>query len=623
MPRKYAPLKNYRRYSEEQIKAALNSIAQGLSLRAASKKHEIPVTVLHRRVKNGVRIKKHGGQTILSEEDERLFVSRLQICGDWGYPVGCLTLRHLVKDYLDRQGKTIPRWVNNLPGRDFVYSFLKRHRNQLSSRMCQNIKRSRAAVSPETINAYFDNLGQELKDIPPCNIVNYDETNLTDDPGKRLVITRRGCKYPERVMNSSKSSTSVMFAASGDGKILPPYVVYKAQHMYDSWSVGGPDNSRYNRTKSGWFDSFCFADWIDTIAIPYLKKLDGKKILIGDNLSSHLSMEVIKTCHDNNIHFVFLPSNSTHLTQPLDVAFFRPLKMAWRTILEDWKKGPGRNEAAIPKNRFPVLLRRLFDSLKPQNVLSGFKKCGIVPLNRESVLGMLPGSHRPEQDKSQELRVEAIDDSFKELLRALRHPESAKPKTKRVKVSVTPGKSVGVTDFQLTANQDEPQPSTSNADTGTSKKKHPRKQKKKKIARNSEDVFSSEVDSDINYSIQDSGDSDLVFSSASESEMEFNKRPSASTNISVNDYALIKVYNEKADSFRLYVVQVTEPDEDGWVGQFYKKMSQLSRFSETNESAFFSEEDIVIKLHKRQEQLIARYKDTISFHDDLKQYTIM
>lgn len=69
MPRKYVPLKNYWRYSEEQIKAALNSIAQGLSLRAASKKHEIPVTVLHRSVKNGVRIKKHGGQTILSEED--------------------------------------------------------------------------------------------------------------------------------------------------------------------------------------------------------------------------------------------------------------------------------------------------------------------------------------------------------------------------------------------------------------------------------------------------------------------------------------------------------------------------------------------------------------------------
>ena len=64
--------------------------------------------------------------------------------------------------------------------------------------------------------------------MPLSNIVNYDETNLSDDPGKRKVIIRRGTKYPERVINSSKSSTSVMFAAAADGTILPPYVVYKA-----------------------------------------------------------------------------------------------------------------------------------------------------------------------------------------------------------------------------------------------------------------------------------------------------------------------------------------------------------------------------------------------------------
>lgn len=65
-----------------------------------------------------------------------------------------------------------------------------------------------------------------------------------DDPEICLVITRKGCKYLEYVMNSSKSFTTVMFATSGDGKILTPYVVYKAQHMYDSWKVCGPDNSK-------------------------------------------------------------------------------------------------------------------------------------------------------------------------------------------------------------------------------------------------------------------------------------------------------------------------------------------------------------------------------------------
>lgn len=158
---------------------------------------------------------------------------------------------------------------NNCPGPDFVVSFLKRHKKVLSARLCQNIKRSRAAVSPDTINNYFDELEKELKDVRTSNIVNYDETNLCDDPGRKKLIFRRGCKYPEQVMSSSKSSTSVMFAASGDGKLLPPYTVYKAVHLYDSWREGGPKNSRYNRTKSGWFDSYCFLDWVESVALPY------------------------------------------------------------------------------------------------------------------------------------------------------------------------------------------------------------------------------------------------------------------------------------------------------------------------------------------------------------------
>lgn len=123
----------------------------------------------------------------------------------------------------------------------------------MSFRLCQNIKRARAAISPETINEYFDRLEVELVNIPPSHIINYDETNLSDDPGRSKIIARRGCKYPERVMNSTKSSISVMFSATGDDHILPPYVVYRALNLYESWREGGPEGSRYNRAKSGWF----------------------------------------------------------------------------------------------------------------------------------------------------------------------------------------------------------------------------------------------------------------------------------------------------------------------------------------------------------------------------------
>ncbi|KAA0197749.1 hypothetical protein HAZT_HAZT004114 [Hyalella azteca] len=63
--------------------------------------------------------------------------------------------------------------------------------------------------------------------MPTMNIINYDETNFTNDPGKSQMIFRRGMKYPERVMNFSKTSYSVMFAGTASGELLPPYVVYK------------------------------------------------------------------------------------------------------------------------------------------------------------------------------------------------------------------------------------------------------------------------------------------------------------------------------------------------------------------------------------------------------------
>lgn len=155
-----------------------------MSVRKAAAKFNIHYSVVYRHLKNK-NLKPQGGQTALNANEEAFIVSRLKICGDWGYPLDSFALRMLIKDYLDKSGKTVKRFKNNTPGKDFAYSFLKRHKKELSHRLCQNIKRSRAAVSRETITEYFEQLESELKDIPPENIVNYDETNLRDDPGKK------------------------------------------------------------------------------------------------------------------------------------------------------------------------------------------------------------------------------------------------------------------------------------------------------------------------------------------------------------------------------------------------------------------------------------------------------
>lgn len=177
---------------------------------------------------------------------------------------------------------------------------------------------------------YIENLRQTLVDVEPYGIFNYDESDLTDYPVQKKVLTKRGLKYPERICNSSKSSISLMIAGNAAGDLLPAYVVYKSKHLWDTWTENGRPGARYANTQSGWFESHTFVDWL---LLPKLKNILGKKVVIGDNLSSHINVGDLDLCRENNIHFLCLPPNSTHVTQPLDVTLFAPMKRAWREIL--------------------------------------------------------------------------------------------------------------------------------------------------------------------------------------------------------------------------------------------------------------------------------------------------
>ena len=70
-----------------------------------------------------------------------------------------------------------------------------------------------------------------MEGILPENVINYDETTLTNDPGKRRKIYQQETKYPERILNKTKSSTSRTSAGYASGEILPLYTVYKSEHL--------------------------------------------------------------------------------------------------------------------------------------------------------------------------------------------------------------------------------------------------------------------------------------------------------------------------------------------------------------------------------------------------------
>ena len=141
-----------------------------------------------------------------------------------------------------------------------------------------------------------------MKNLPAENICNLDETNLTDDPGKRRVICRRGIKYPDKVCNFSKSSTSLMMCGSAAGELLPPFVLYKATKIWKTWTEGGPKYCRFQSTKSGWFDSLAFNNWFESLMLPKLKKLFDKKVLIAETISTHLNLLYFKSAENKTFH---------------------------------------------------------------------------------------------------------------------------------------------------------------------------------------------------------------------------------------------------------------------------------------------------------------------------------
>lgn len=325
-----------RNYDPKYIENAKKAVRQGMSIRRASEMFGVPYATLNDHI-SGRHPRSYGGQTVLSNAEEKCLVEGLALCAEWGFPQRRTDVRNMVQNYLNRSGKVEKRFTNNRPGIEWFSSFLRRNPN-LTERMCENVKRVRAGVNRETLNEYFDNLEVSLQGIPPSNIINFDETNFCDDPGQVKVVSKRGVKHVERIVDTSKTSISVMMAAAANGDLLPPYIVYKAKHLYPTWTENGVPGAAYNRNASGWFDLPLFDDWFEKILLPFVKKLEGRKAIIGDNLSSHLSLHVIKLCRENNINFILLPPNSTHICQPLDVSFFRPLKMSWRIVLDEWKK---------------------------------------------------------------------------------------------------------------------------------------------------------------------------------------------------------------------------------------------------------------------------------------------
>jgi hypothetical protein len=116
--------------------------------------------------------------------------------------------------------------------------------------------------------------------------------------------------------------------------------------------------------------------------------------------------------------------------------------MKWKDTLTKRKQSAsGKKFNTLPKDQFPSLLKKVLDDMA-QNLISAFRKAGVVPINKQEIM-----SRMPRQDRDVNLNV--VGDVFLTHLTEKRQ-EFVGPRknAKRKNLNVPPGGSICQGDIQ-------------------------------------------------------------------------------------------------------------------------------------------------------------------------------
>ena len=269
----------------------------------------------------------------------------------------------------------------------------------LSERKPQHLSAKRAmAASPETLNSWFTTVKSFLEKIGlmkrsgpvadyPSRIWNADETGFCLGSASKKILARCGSRSVHEVGGSSDHQfITVNVCGSASGIKLPPFILYKGKHLYNTWTEGGPAGACYGVSQSGWMEELNYLKWFEVQFYPAVKHLlaTGPVVLFFDGHFSHMGIRLIQKACSLGIHLFCLPPNTTHVLQPLDVGVFGPVKQRWRVILKTHKiKTKATN---ITKERFPSLIQQLWGrSITAEHLQGGFRAVGLVPFSPSAV----------------------------------------------------------------------------------------------------------------------------------------------------------------------------------------------------------------------------------------------
>jgi hypothetical protein len=219
------------------------------------------------------------------------------------------------------------------------------------------------------------------------DIINMDETPIYVNNTSNYSIESVGVKQvPVKTNNNIKERISCILTISADGCKYPPVLIFKGvsdgrvmRELSDNQNVKEGRIGVFVNNNA-WCTQYVFGEYAKFIFMNnnYFDDLEPRKILVMDGFSGHEGSEDI--LEKFNVDSVFLPPQTTHLTQPLDVAINGLFKMKVKAKILMWNIANG-NVALSAKQRRSRVIEIVLDvwenEIPKDLVVKSFVLCGI------------------------------------------------------------------------------------------------------------------------------------------------------------------------------------------------------------------------------------------------------
>lgn len=371
------------KWNRGDLQAAVDQVSSGkLSLRKASALYGIPKSTLGDYASGKREIgSTRGPPTILTAAEEKKLADWALEMSRIGYGRTKEQILLAVQQIVAADKRPTP-FTGGRPGNKWWLGFLKRHET-LTMRMPENLDSYRAtACTKERLSKWYDDFRQflDLHDIrdDPRKFWNADESGFSLCPKSGKVLAEKNVRDLYAVAGNGKEQITTLCAGSAAGEVIPPMHIFAGQRFAYNPLDGGVPGAYFGKSATGWIDTELFYGWL---ANHFARNVTIRPVvLLVDGHKSHINVEISKFCQENGIFLYCLPPHSSHITQPLDVGFFKPLKDAWKKECERYKlANPGH---FVSKQSFARVFKDAWlHAAQPIILVNAFKGAGIYPLD--------------------------------------------------------------------------------------------------------------------------------------------------------------------------------------------------------------------------------------------------